>query len=128
MNSETTMPPDNFQSNQPNQPPELIKETGKTESKTKLVMVIAALSVLIALSLIASTLLIRRAQEKHRAPMPPTSSQRLPQNPTSAPTVSENSGLSDNDSIQTIEKELDQTPIDDFSQDFQQIDQDVNAL
>jgi len=128
MNSETTMPPDNFQSNQPNQPPELIKETGKTESKTNLVMVIAALSVLIALSLIASTLLIRRAQEKHRAPMPPTSSQRLPQNPTSAPTVSENSGLSDNDSIQTIEKELDQTPIDDFSQDFQQIDQDVNAL
>jgi len=51
-----------------------------------------------------------------------------PPGETQSATVPTVSPLSSDDSIDTMEKELDETATDDFSSDFQQINQDINSL
>jgi len=56
------------------------------------------------------------------APTTPTVTKAPLVSPTPSP------GLSNDDSLKTIEKELEETPIDDFSQDLEAIEKDINSL
>jgi len=105
-----------------------IKSVQKTETNIKLIIFLIALLVLIAGSLLTSAFLLFRARQKQRVSTKSRPTQALPLNPTASPTSIKRNALSNDDSVQTMEKELNQTPTDDFSQDFQQINQDINGL